>query len=79
MKQRFLARMRTALDEIEQNAPTDLALFEYVDLLTAQTPRPPSLCTGRGWVRVAGRSERKSPCFQHLFFASPYGGSSTTN
>ena len=40
MKQRFLARMRTALDEIEQNAPTDLALFEYVDLLTAQIPRP---------------------------------------
>ena len=40
MKQRFLARMRTALDEIEQNAPADLALFEYVDLLTAQIPRP---------------------------------------
>ena len=40
MKQRFLARMRTVLDEIEQNAPTDLALFEYVDLLTARTPRP---------------------------------------
>ena len=36
MKQRFLARMRAALDEIEQNAPADLALFEYVDLLTAQ-------------------------------------------
>ena len=40
MKQRFLARMRTTLDEIEQNAPTDLALFEYVDLFTAQIPRP---------------------------------------
>ena len=26
MKQRFIARMRTALDEIEQNAPADLAL-----------------------------------------------------
>ena len=34
--QRFLARMRAALDEIEQDAPADLALFEYVDLLTAQ-------------------------------------------
>ena len=32
--------MRTALDEIEQNAPADLALFEYVDLFTAQIPRP---------------------------------------
>ena len=40
MKQRFLARMRTALDEIEQSAPADLALFEYVDLLTAQILRP---------------------------------------
>jgi ankyrin repeat protein len=40
MKQDFLARMRTALDEIEQNAPTDLALFEYVDLLTEKIPRP---------------------------------------
>jgi ankyrin repeat protein len=40
MKQDFIARMRTALDEIEQNAPTDLALFEYVDLFTAQIPRP---------------------------------------
>ena len=38
MKQHFLARVRTALDEIEQNAPADLALFEYVDLLTAQIP-----------------------------------------
>jgi ankyrin repeat protein len=36
MKQHVLARMRAALDEIEQNAPADLALFEYVDLLTAQ-------------------------------------------
>ena len=36
MKQHFLARMRAALDEIEQNAPADLARFEYVDLLTAQ-------------------------------------------
>jgi ankyrin repeat protein len=36
MKQHFLARMRAALDAIEQNAPADLARFEYVDLLTAQ-------------------------------------------
>ena len=36
MKQHFLARMRAALDEIEQNAPADLARFEYVDLLAAQ-------------------------------------------
>ena len=36
MKQHFLARMRAALDAIEQNALADLALFEYVDLLTAQ-------------------------------------------
>jgi hypothetical protein len=28
IKQHILARMRTALDEIEQNAPTDRALFE---------------------------------------------------
>jgi hypothetical protein len=60
MKQRFLARMRAALDEIEQNAPADLALFEYVDLLTAQVaelaaprdlsivPRRRAICIRRG-------------------------------
>ena len=36
MKQHFLARTRAALDEIEQNAPADLARFEYVDLFAAQ-------------------------------------------
>ena len=41
-KQHFLDFMRTALDEIEQTAPADLAFFHYADLLTAQAAEPAS-------------------------------------